>query len=378
MLTFGIIGAGAGVFRHHREALSQLPGRIVALADIKASPGEQRAQELGCTFSYDYRQMLRECRPDVAVILTPPFLHAEIACACLRAGCHVLVEKPLTRHVAEADAMIAEAQRAERLLAVVFQHRFDAEMNQARALLKSGHLGQLLSVGLHASWPRPAHYYQDVAWRATWAGEGGGVLMNQAPHDLDLLCSLFGLPACVLAWTHQLLHQQLETEDTVQAMLEWSNGLLGILFISTAMACQSRVDVVGTAGSLHLAGPSGQGQTACTYAPLTIDMRDFAATPHALPFPVSQPVTLSNVAYAGRHLDVYRSLREAIEEGQPGLLATGAQARMSLELANALLLSAHTHEAVALPLHRERYAQMLQRMQEHPKARRISPARGEC
>ncbi len=376
MPTFGIIGAGAGVFRHHREALVQLPGQIVALADIKAEPAEQRAHELGCAFYQDYHQMLREGRPDVAVILTPPFLHAEMAGACLRAGCHVLVEKPMALHVGEADSMIAEAHRAERVLRVVFQHRFDSAIRKAKALMDGGCLGQLQHVTLHAFWPRPARYYQEVPWRATWRGEGGGVLMNQAPHDLDLLCSLFGMPVRVHGWTHCLLHD-IATEDTAQAMLAWPNGLLGTVFVSTAVAGQSRIDIVGTAGSLCLAGSASQ--TATTYAPLTIEMREFVASTISQPLPILHPVTLTEVAREGKHLDVYRSLVQAIEQGQGGPLAAGEQARMSLELANALLLSAQTHATVALPVDRERYAQMLQKLQKLQRQAEemlASPARG--
>lgn len=130
--------------------------------------------------------MLQEMQPEVAVILTPPFLHASLTIACLQAGCHVLVEKPMALSVEEADKMIATAQAQRRLLGVVFQQRFRAEVLAAKRLLEEGCLGQLQHIDLVAACPRPVAYYQERGWRGTWAGEGGGVVMNQAP--MPLIC----------------------------------------------------------------------------------------------------------------------------------------------------------------------------------------------
>jgi predicted dehydrogenase len=353
MYTFGIIGAGAGVFRHHREALSNLPGQIVALADIKPDPTQQRADELGCPFYLDYHQMLAEQQPKVAVILTPPFLHASIAIDCLQAGCHVLVEKPMALHVGEADAMITAAKRADRRLVVVFQHRFDTEILTAKSMLEREILGEVQYVEMRALWPRPASYYQAVPWRATWRGEGGGVLMNQAPHDLDLLCFLFGLPERVIGRTSRLLHRTLETEDTAQALLQWSNGMVGSLFVSTGAGGQSQIAIVGTAGMLTLNGPSAVQRHPPTYAPLSADMHTFVSYPLPQPLPRPLPPSTFEIGRSGTHLQVYRALCRALDGGnvEEEELVLGVQGRWSLELAQAILHSAHTGgEPVSLPL----------------------------
>lgn len=351
MLTFAIIGAGAGVFRHHLAALKSIRGTIVALADSNPTAGVSRAQELGCPFYQDYRQMVTDMQPDVAVILTPPFLHASMTIDCLRAGCHVLVEKPMALHVAEADQMIEVAHQTRRLLGVVFQHRFRPEIRIARSVLEAGTLGSIQHVALRAFWPRPSAYYQSASWRATWAGEGGGVIMNQAPHDLDLLCYLLGVPGRVVAWTSRALHHDIETEDTVQAMLAWSNNATGSLYASTAGAAEGSLDIIGTAGSLHL------GKTV-TLTRFSEDMRQFVtAPPH--PFPSHTSSVLAERVGKATHLDVYRPFCDVLLGQRNTRHVDGTEARKSLELANALNLSGQLGTEIVLPLNAQAYARTL-------------------
>lgn len=361
MLTFAIIGAGAGVFRHHRAALQKLPGQIVGLVDIDPSIAEPRARELDCALYTDYQTMLRELRPAVAVILTPTFLHASIAISCLRSGCHVLVEKPMAIQVAEADEMIETAAQCQRMLGVVFQQRFRPEVIAAKALLEDGQLGEIQHVELLACCPRPSAYYRAVSWRGTWAGEGGGVVMNQAPHHLDMLCHLIGKPSRVFAWTRRIMHT-IETEDTVQAQLEWPNGALGSFCASTAFAGsdasepvaeQDTIKILGTAGSLLL--QNGE----LIYARLDKEFRQFVFSERLQPFPVAHRVTVPLPPVSGNHLAVYRNFCAALLQ-KSELLVTGEEARQSLELANAFLSSGMTSQVVELPLDRDCYARLFE------------------
>ena len=354
-----VIGVGAGIFKSHLPALTTLPSvDLVAVSDINTVEGRRRADELHCAFYEDYRQMLAEVRPDVAVILTPPFLHARVAIDCLQAGSHVLTEKPMAIQVAEADAMIEAAQSSKRLLAVMLQHRFRPEVIAARKLLREGTLGTIQRVELSAVWTRPSSYYEMAAWRATWAGEGGGVLTNQASHNLDVLCHLVGSPVRVFAWTRRLLHKQIETEDTVQAMLEWSNGALGALHISTAEADEDeRLKIVGTRGLLELSHDRLVVQT------LDVDIADYAihaSDPYAKPERHPYNVTLE--AGKADFTAVYRNLHEAILHGS-ALSSSGVDARMELELANAIIYSSYKHREVGLPLDRQGYADLLKDLQ---------------
>jgi predicted dehydrogenase len=360
-----VIGVGAGIFKSHLPALTTLPSiDLVAVSDINAVEGKRRAEELQCAFYEDYGQMLAETRPDVAVILTPPFLHSRVAIDCLQAGSHVLTEKPMAIQVAEADAMIEAAQHNKRLLAVMFQHRFRPEIIAARKLLREGTIGTVQRVELSAVWTRPSNYYEMASWRATWAGEGGGVLTNQASHNLDVLCHLVGSPARVFAWTRRLLHKQIETEDTVQAILEWSHGALGALHISTAEADDDeRLKIVGTRGILEISHGILKAQV------LDVDIAEYAIhsdNPYAKPERHPYEVTLE--AGQADFIAVYRSLHDAILHGSQ-LSCDGVDARMELELANAIIYSSYKHQEVELPLDRQAYADLLRNLQERGKLR---------
>lgn len=348
-----VIGVGAGVLGMHRPALALEAVELVGVSDLNAEVGAQRAEELGCAFYEDYRQMLQETQPDVAIILTPHPFHAAIAIDCLEAGAHVLVEKPIAVQVAEADAMIEAAERVGRLLAVNFQQRFRPDVRAARDLIRGGQLGQVQHIEMTVAWPRTARYFDASPWRGTWAGEGGGVLMNQAPHNLDLLCYLLGLPRRVVAWTHTTLHQ-IETEDTVQAMLKWAEGALGSLHISTAEAGRpERLEIVGTGGNLRFSG----GELSLSRA--GTDMARFIReSENAFGGPPYEMEAVTLEVGAGDHATVYKNLHAAIWGTEP-LVTDGREGRMSLELANAMTLSSFTERAVELPLDREKYAELL-------------------
>ena len=351
-----VVGVGAGVLGMHRPALQLEAVELIAVSDVNEALGQQRAAELGCAFYADHRAMLSETQPDVAVILTPHPFHAAIAIDCLQAGCHVLVEKPMAVHVAEADAMIEAAQRAGRLLAVNFQQRRRPEVQAARRLIQEGQLGLVQHVDMAETCTRTATYFGLSSWRATWTGEGGGVLMNQAPHNLDLLCYLMGMPKRVVAWTRTLLHRT-QTEDTAQAMLEWPGGTLGSLRVSTAEAGQpQRLEILGTGGDLRL----DRGKGELDFHRFEADLREYLPrSPHPYSPPAMQPVPVALEPGAGDHLSIYRNLHEAILQGAP-LIADGVGGRMSLELANAMIYASYMRQEVELPLDRQAYRALLE------------------
>ena len=348
-----VIGVGAGVFKIHRPALQLETAQLVAVSDINVELGQQRAAELGCVFYADYQKMLAETQPDVAVVITPHPFHASIAIDCLRAGCHVLVEKPMAVQVAEADAMVKAATQADRLLAVNFQSRHSPEVRTAYNLIQEGRLGTIQHIHMAQTWTRAGIYYQLATWRGTWAGEGAGVLLNQAPHNLDLLCHLLGMPHQVVAWTRTLLHQ-IETEDTVQAMLEWPSGALGSLHISTAEAGRpSGIEILGTGGRLQL----GPGELFFErFEPDVGEHIRYSSEPFSAPS--VHPTLVEIEAGVGNHVSVYRNLHEAILQGAP-VMADGVEGRMSLELANAMIYASYTQSEVELPLDRQQYAALL-------------------
>ncbi|GIV79960.1 MAG: oxidoreductase [Litorilinea sp.] len=353
-LRHAIVGVGAGILSAHRPALALETVEVVGACDVNAEVGRARAEELGCPFFPDHQTLLAETRPDITVILTPHPFHAAIAIDALEAGSHVLVEKPMAVHVAEADAMIQAAEANGRLLAVNFQQRHRPEIRAAHQLIQSGQLGELQRVELVEPWMRPAAYYRSAGWRGTWRGEGGGVLLNQAPHGLDLLCHLAGMPRRVFSWNRTLRHA-IETEDTVLAMIEYDNGALGTIYFSTAEAGPRRMEIVGTGGRLFIAQDGS-----LTYQRFETDLREHIANhPSMFGAPRLEDVPVTLPEGRGDHVAVYRDLHRAILEGTP-VCADGVQGRMSLELANAMIYSSYHNQTVELPLDREGYTALLE------------------
>ncbi len=385
---FAVVGVGANVFNMHAPALQSSEIEIAAVCDVNLAAAERQAERFGCPYFADHREMLAAIRPDAVAVLAPHPFHAAIAIDCLNAGAHVLVEKPIAVQVAEADRMIAAAEQAGRLLAVNLQHRTRGEIRTAKKLIESGRLGQIQRVEMVAIWTRTAAYYAEAGWRGTWQGEGGGVLMNQSPHSLDLVCHLVGQPSRVVAWNRTMFHH-IETEDTSLAMLEWSadgtasasaataaagatsaaagatssagasqaEGAVGTLLVSTAQVGEpERLEIAGTRGVLQLTRGGLRLFEADT------DLRTFLAenpAPFAKPELVPQDVPLESGS--GDHAAIYANFLDAINNGAP-LVADGAQGRMSLELANALIYSSATNTQVPLPLDRAAYADLLDRL----------------
>lgn len=356
-LTVAVIGAGAFVYGMHRPGLADPRFKIVAICDIDAAKLAARAAEIGCPAYQDHRDLLADVRPELAVVMTPHPAHASIAIDCLQAGVHVLVEKPISVHAAEADAMIEAARRADRLLAVNLQQRFRPEVMVARRVIDEGRLGRIQSAHMIVAWPRTRRYFANAGWRGTWRGEGGGVLLNQAPHNLDLICHLVGLPKRVVAWNRTTMHD-IETEDTVQAMLEWPNGAVGSLHVSTAEAGQpERLEILGTRGRLEVT------RGGVHFQQFAEELESFfATTDRVYDGPDLHEIPLDLPATTGSHQDVYTNIHAAITQGA-SLMATGESGRMSLELANAMILSSYTKMAVDLPIDRVAYIELLTSLQ---------------
>ncbi len=351
-LSFVVIGVGASVFSMHRAALQSPDVRVVAVCDINEAAGQQRAAEFGCPFYSDYRRMLAETQSDVAVIMTPHPLHAPIAIDAMRAGRHVLTEKPMAVAVSEADEMIAVSQETGRILAINFQQRFRPAIERARELVVAGEIGPLVRSLSIEPWYRTEHYYSTATWRAKWVGEGGGVLMNQAPHTLDLLCYLAGSPRKVTGWVRTRYHG-IEVEDTAQAMFEHANGAPGYLTVNTVeVGVKPRLQVIGEKGAIEL---EGNRLTVYRFNPSSAEFMVTSTQMFASPETISEVVE-----YDGGlgHQAVYRDLAAAIREGrQPR--ANGSEGIMALELANAITLSSCLDRPVTLPLNRDAYSSLL-------------------
>jgi predicted dehydrogenase len=354
-LRLVVIGAGANIFSAHRRGIRAIDAVVVGVQDVDRERAQRVGDEFGCPVYSDVSSLLRAAA-DVAVILAPHPYHAELAIASLQSGKHVLTEKPIAIQVAEADRMVEEAERHDRLLAVAFQQRTRSEVQEARRLIQQGAIGTLQRADLLGTWPRRLTYFQVAPWRGTWRGEGGGILINQGQHDLDLLCYLAGRPSKVVGWTRTRVHP-IETEDTALAMVEWPNGAVGSIHVSTAEIDESqRIELTGTAGRLRLLPGRLEVWRNET------DLPAFAAStgdPFAPPATEALPPFLGS---PGNHEAIYQNLVRALAGEEP-LVASGRDARTTLEMANAIVYSSFTRKQVELPLDRDAYQHLLESRQ---------------
>jgi predicted dehydrogenase len=187
---------------------------------------------------------------DVVVVCTPTGLHGEVAIEALAAGAHVIVEKPAETTVARTDEIIAAQQRADRTVTVISQHRFDPSTERVLATIGSGGLGRVTSGIAAIDWWRSQDYYDSGDWRGTWALDGGGALMNQGVHTLDLLIAALGRPVEVVARTAVLAHERIEVEDVAAALITFESGAIGVVHATTAA-------YPGLSARLHLHGDRG-------------------------------------------------------------------------------------------------------------------------
>jgi UDP-N-acetyl-2-amino-2-deoxyglucuronate dehydrogenase len=350
-LRYGLIGAGV-VVALHLEAIAALDDvELVGIVALNRDAAEARAREHGCR-AFDASDELLASGLDVVVIATPHPSHAELTIAALGMGAHVLCEKPLAPEVREADAMIAAADRAGRLLGVCFQQRFRPVIAAARRLIDEGRLGTLVRASIVDPLYRPNAYYRTADWRGTWKGEGGGVLMNQAPHTLDLLCHLAGPPATVWGVV-QRRSQPMEAEDTATALLSYAGVAVGTVAVSTLEPGVQRIELVGDRGRIEIVGETVAFER---FEPPTSEHLPSATEMFDAPTRIAEPVELP--PGRGDHRDVHADFAAAVREGREPYVPA-REALCSLELANAIVLSTHEERAVTLPVDREAYAALL-------------------
>ena len=232
-MKVGILGGG-NISDTHARALDGIAGvTVAAVVAPTLAHAEQLAGRYGAAAFDSLDRFLDHVPLDLVVVGSPSGLHAEHGVAAARRGLHVLVEKPIDVTAARADALIGEAARAGVTLGVIFQDRLKPDVQRMKALVDGGRLGKPILADARVKWYRPPSYYEQSRWRGTQALDGGGALMNQGIHTVDLLLWLFGPVRRVTAKAGALLHA-IEVEDTAVAVLEFANGALGTLEAATS------------------------------------------------------------------------------------------------------------------------------------------------
>ena len=249
----GLIGGGNISDTHARAARAIPDVEISAIYGTNAEKVARLCSDYGGTGYQNFDAFLKHCPMDVVIIGSPSGLHAEEGIAAARHGLHVLTEKPIEISTARADALIEAAKQSGVQLGVIFQDRMKPHIRQLKSWIDQGLLGKVLLVDARVKWYRPPEYYANSQWRGTLALDGGGALINQGIHTIDLLLWLLGDVVRVQSRTTTLLHK-IEAEDTAVATLEFANGALGILHATTAAypGYPRRVEISGTEGTVIL------------------------------------------------------------------------------------------------------------------------------
>ena len=251
---FGIIGCGM-IANFHAKAIASCPNaRLVGCFDVVPASAERLAQTYGCQAYTDLGEMLANPEIEIVTIGTPSGAHLDPALAAARAGKHVIVEKPLEVTLERCDQIIATCAENHVKLAVVFHSRFHDSSIAMKHAVDSGKFGRLTMADAYVKWYRTQQYYDSGAWRGTWALDGGGALMNQAIHSVDLLTWLAGPVVEIRAITDCLSHERIEVEDTAVAVLRFQNGALGVIEASTSIypGYLKKIELHGTEGSATL------------------------------------------------------------------------------------------------------------------------------
>jgi predicted dehydrogenase len=250
-LRFAIIGIGNIAPIHATAIKNTFAAELVAVVTRNAERGRAFVEQYGGKWFADYHDVLARDDVDVIAICAPHHLHAPMAIDAARAGKHVLVEKPMALSTAECDAMISACKHAAVTLGVIFQMRFDPLAQKLKSMIDAGKLGRLIWNSTTALWYRTDEYYQSGPWRGQWATEGGGVLINQGIHVIDLMLYLTGMPTSITAQT-RTLHHQIEVEDGALAILEYPENRLGLIQATVAAypGYPERLEIAGTNGSV--------------------------------------------------------------------------------------------------------------------------------
>jgi UDP-N-acetyl-2-amino-2-deoxyglucuronate dehydrogenase len=248
---FGIIGCGM-ISKFHARAIADIRGaKLVACFDSFPASADRLAAETGCQAYHKLDDMLADPKVDVVTIGTPSGAHMEPAVAAAKAGKHVIVEKPLEITLSRCDKIIEECQKANVKLSAIFPSRFHDSSQEIKRAIDGGRFGRLTMGDSYVKWFRPQSYYDSGAWRGTWKLDGGGALMNQAIHSVDLLTWFMGPVAEISAHVGLVAHERIAVEDTAVATVKFANGALGAIEATTAAfpGYLKRIEIHGSAGS---------------------------------------------------------------------------------------------------------------------------------
>jgi len=358
-VRLGIIGIGGMGVNHAKTILSgQVPRlRLTAVADVSQSRLDWAKENLpeDVAIFDDGRKLIDSGKCDAVLIATPHYFHPEFVIYALEHGVHALCEKPAGVYTKQVRAMNEVAAKSDKVFAIMFNQRTNCVYRKLHEMIESGELGQLKRVNwIITDWYRTQAYYDAAGWKATWDGEGGGVLLNQCPHQLDLLQWLCGLPVKVRAFCHEAKWHDIEVEDDVTAYMEFENGATGVFVTTTGDA----------PGTNRLELTFEKAKIVCEhdqliYDRLAVNERDFCKTEkNGFAKPETERIIVETDGMNEQHAGVFKAFVGRILDGTP-LIADGAEGIRALMLSNAMFLSSWLDKTVDLPIDEDLFLEEL-------------------
>ena len=362
-VRFGIVGCGnmgTGHSKHFREGTVK-NGVLTAVCDINPKKLTGFKDRFGDSIAYfdTAEEMFKSGLCDCVIICTPHYSHTDLAISAMDHDLNCIVEKPAGVYTLQVKEMLARAEKSDKILGIMFNQRTNPAFKTMKKMIAEGKIGEIKRTNwIITDWYRTQYYYDTGAWRATWAGEGGGVLYNQAPHQLDLFQWIIGMqPSKVHAFCHYGKWHDIEVEDDVTCYVEYPNGATGVFITTTADAPgTNRFEVTGTLGTLIFENNK------LYYKQLTKDERVYCkeATSGFTPPEVLPTVEIELDADNPQHLGILNNIANAILGLEP-VYAPAKDGLAGVQLANAMHLSSWLGESITLPINDELFFEELKK-----------------
>ena len=358
-LHLGVIGLGNMGSEHCRMVVSGKAPEIelCCVADLRQERRDWAEKTLpeNVKVYASGQELIDAADCDAVIIAVPHYDHPVLAEAALKRGLHVLCEKPVAVYTAQVPPVLAAAKESGKTFALMFNQRTNCVYRKMKEILDSGELGEMKRMSWTITdWYRSQAYYDSGSWRATWDGEGGGVLLNQCPHQLDLLQWICGLPVKVRAFAHEGKWHDIEVEDDVTAYLEFANGATGVFIASTGdLPGTNRLEITCDQGKMICEG----GKLWMWKLPMS-ESEGYRHGADAYPQPKIEPIEVETDGENPQHIGVTNAFAAHILHGTP-LVAEGEEGLRALMLSNAMHLSAWLERPVELPIDEELFARLL-------------------
>lgn len=359
-LKIGIIGIGNMGYTHAKSISEGKINRLklVAVCDIDKAKLEKAKENFENVLTFENAdELFASNTVDAVIIATPHYLHTKIAIKAFKAGLNVLTEKPAGVRASDVLKMNSAAEKSGKVFGIMWNQRTNPLFQKAKEIIENGTLGSMKRmVWIITNWYRTQSYYDSATWRATWSGEGGGVLLNQAPHNLDLWQWIFGMPDAIYASCDVGKWHNIEVEDDATIIGYYKNGATATFITSTGeYPGTNRLEISGSKGKMVLE----KGKL--TLLLTDDDEREFCYTcPDGFPHFEIQQTVIEQTERESAHNGILQNFTDAVLDGTP-LLASGYEGVNEITLSNAAYLSAWTGKKVDLPLDHNAFDEELQK-----------------